>query len=250
MDKEFTVPRRNEHTLLLTKIRTRQLQPELMDQPGLEKNRHQHALRDLARLNWWSRSVNVLWPEIHKLANTLNRPVRVLDIATGAGDIPIQLWHKGDSTGIKLDISACDISPTALEFAQHRSEQTGAQVTFFRFDIFRDVYPQDYDVIISSLFLHHLDSDAASSFLHDCGQAAQKLLLINDLRRSWRNLLLVQTMTRLLSPSYIVHGDGPMSVRAAFTIPEVLKMAEDSGLAGCRITQKWPFRFLLSWQKS
>src|SRR5207302_7257615 len=68
---------------------------ELMDEPQLPKNRLIEALRGLERINWWSGSAGILWPPIRTLARESSyRPLRLLDVASGAGDLPIRLWRK------------------------------------------------------------------------------------------------------------------------------------------------------------
>ena len=65
--------------------------PELMDEPSLAPDAHRRALAGLARINALTRSANLLWPTIRDLAN---EKLTVLDIATGSGDIPLQLWKR------------------------------------------------------------------------------------------------------------------------------------------------------------
>ena len=60
---------------------------------------------------------------------------------------------------------------------------------------------------------------------------------------------LVEEGSRLLTRSPIVHVDGPLSVRAAFTVAEARQLAERAGLSGATIRRHWPQRFLLSWWK-
>jgi hypothetical protein len=73
----------------------RRRRPEVMDQPGLSPPRHARALRGLARINFWSGSAGILW---RPLAALCRRPdtqhLRVLDLATGGGDVPIRLWRR------------------------------------------------------------------------------------------------------------------------------------------------------------
>src|SRR5918912_1375115 len=81
----------------------RLLRPEVMDQPGLDPRRHAHALRGLARINFWSGSAGILWPDLAALAReTAPRPLRVLDVATGGGDVPIRLWRRARRAGLDL----------------------------------------------------------------------------------------------------------------------------------------------------
>ena len=79
----------------------RDLQPELMDDPALSADEHRRALRGLTRLNALSGSANVLWPAVRKLARELGRPVRILDVATGAGDVPLQLCVRAARAGFQ-----------------------------------------------------------------------------------------------------------------------------------------------------
>ena len=79
--------------------------------------------------------------------------------------------------------------------------------------------------------------------------AARRLVLVNDLRRTRFGFALAHLACRLLTRSPIVHHDGPLSVRAAFTSEEALELALEAGLAGAMISHHWPQRFLLSWRK-
>ncbi len=227
----------------------RERHPEVMDQPGLDPKAHHKALDGLSRLNFWSNSTGILWPAIRDLSRRVNRPLRLLDVATGAGDVPIRLWQKAKRNGMELDVTGCDLSPVALEHARARSERLGAKVTFFQHDIIRSQIPTEYDVVTSSLFLHHLAQSEATAFLEQAARAATRLVLINDLRRSSMGLVLAILASRLLTFSRVVRVDAPLSVRAAFTITEAKQLAERAGLSNAKVVSKWPFRFLLSWER-
>ena len=73
----------------------RRREPEIMDRPDLDPLLHQQALLGLERVNFFSRSSAILWRPIRELARTMpGRQLRLLDLATGAGDIPIALWRR------------------------------------------------------------------------------------------------------------------------------------------------------------
>src|SRR5215469_4349668 len=81
--------------LLLRSVAERHRQPEIMDLPDLAVKRHFHALRGLERINRWSGSARLLWrPIFARLQNAPHEPWSMLDVATGGGDIPVQLWQK------------------------------------------------------------------------------------------------------------------------------------------------------------
>jgi 2-polyprenyl-3-methyl-5-hydroxy-6-metoxy-1,4-benzoquinol methylase len=231
-------------------LRQRCRQPELMDQPNLDEGQHTHALRGLERLNRWSLSARILWPPLQRLAaETLERPLRILDIATGAGDLPVSLWRKARREGMVFQIDGCDVSSRALAFARRRAEEQQADVRFFALDALNEPLPTGYDVLLSSLFLHHLDNEPARCLLQIMAAAAGRSVLINDLERSPLNYALVYVATHLLTTSPVVHIDGPRSIQAAFTVAEIRALAHQAGLHSATITKRWPCRFLVHWKR-
>ncbi len=230
-------------------MRLRDLQPELMDDPALPAAEHRRALTGLARLNAFSNSVGVLWPAVRGLARALGRPVKILDVATGSGDVPLGLWVRAKRAGIELELSACDISPVALETAAARTRAAGATVNYFPTDALGAALPTGFDIVTCSLFLHHLSDADAVALLARLAAATNGLVLVNDLSRSRWNLGLVWTATRLLTRSPVVRVDGPLSVRAAFTRSEAAALAQRAGLTGATVETRFPCRWLLTWRK-
>ncbi len=222
----------------------------MIDDPSLEGARHAQALRGLERINGVSRNVRALWPPIEALGRSQQgRPLRILDIATGAGDVPIRLWRKAQHAGLRLKIEGCDRSRQAVEHSRARAAHAGAGIVFFTLDALTEAIPGEHDVLMCSLFLHHLDDGSAVMLLRRMAQSARQLVLVNDLIRHPAGWALAYVGTRLLSASSIVHHDGPQSVRAAYTLDEVRQLARAAGLQGTSIVPCWPYRFLLSWRR-
>jgi SAM-dependent methyltransferase len=230
-------------------LKQRRLQSEIMDRPDLNPRDHACALHGLARINWWSRSSNLLWPALAGRAQHAAQALRVLDLATGAGDVPIRLSRRAYRTGIRLHLEGCDISPVAIAEAQHRGACAGVDVRFFVHDALHGPLLSGYDVVMCSLFLHHLDHEQARTLLKRMAEQASGLVLVNDLVRSLGGLVLAHVGTRLLSRSYVVHSDGPRSVAAAFTLQELRALAEEAGLHGAEVGWRWPWRMLLTWSR-
>jgi len=229
----------------------RKLQPELMDQPNLDLRSHHEALAGLGRINALSGSARIVLPALFKLARRLGAAhLRVLDVASGGGDVPIQLWRLAGRRGLRLTMMGCDISPQAVDFATARSATARAKVTFCTHDVLRDELPEGWDVVISSLFLHHLTHVEAVDVLGKMARASRQMLLINDLRRSAPGYWLAQVACRVLTRSPVVHNDGPSSVGAAFTLAEVRSLCNVARLNTATLEKRWPFRFLLTWDRS
>ncbi len=233
-------------------LQNRDRQPELMDQPGLAEADHHAALAGLRRVNLLTTSVGMLWKTLSSLALNSSTPVplRVLDLASGGGDVAIRLATRARRLNLPMTIHGCDISPTALSVARAACEQAGhPEMEFFHHDALRDPLPQGYDVIMCSLFLHHLAEDEALLVMQAMATAARRAILIDDLLRTRLGYALCWVGCRILTRSPIVHVDGPLSVQGAFTISEVQRLAEQCQLTGVKIQRHFPERFLLSWER-
>src|SRR5438093_13699617 len=155
MSKQLDYPpsRRITNVDKMHSLTHRRLQPEVMDQPGLDQARHWHALRGLARINWLSGSTGILWPSIRRLAEeSKGQPLRVLDVACGAGDLSIALHHRAARRGLNLHLEGVDISSHAVEYARKRAEAAGAKVRFVQQDVLSGDLPAEYDVVFCYVF--------------------------------------------------------------------------------------------------
>ncbi len=230
-------------------LHERRQTPEIMDQPDLAPARHVGALRALARINWWSASAAILWTPLAGLAKRLGRPIRVLDVASGGGDVPLRLWRRARAAGLDIQIDGCDLSPVAVEYAQSNADACGANVRYFVQDVLQSPALPGYDAVTCSLFLHHLEEQHAASYLRWAGATAVHQVLVNDLIRSGIGLVLAHVVGRIITTSDVVHVDGPRSVEGAFTMREAVQLAEKAGLHEATVGWRWPFRYLLKWDR-
>ncbi|UYV11573.1 MAG: methyltransferase domain-containing protein [Phycisphaera sp.] len=222
---------------------------ELMDDPTLDPAEHAHALRGLARLNAMSRAPSVLYPILRREAARLDRPLTIVDIATGSADVPVALLERASRDGVRFDITACDISRVALEHARDRARSANVTLAAHQLDILNEDAPQA-DVLVCSLFLHHLTDEQVRLVLGKMAAAAHRMVLISDLRRGPWGTTLAAVIPRLVTRSHVVHVDGLRSARAALSIGEARAMAR--GIAegkGWTVARAFPARMLIRWSR-
>ncbi len=219
-----------------------------MDQPDLPRDVHDAALTGLSRINRLSFTAWSLWEPIEAAAKQ-RKNLRVLDIATGAGDIPRSLHRLALARKVSLKISGCDLSEQAVEIARARAREERSKVEFFQLDALGDTLPRDFDVLTCSLFLHHLGEQDIGALLSKMARATRHLVVINDLIRCVPGYLLAATVPRVLSRSRVVHHDALRSVEAALKLEEIKRIAENAGLTGGLLQTRWPYRFLYTWRK-
>ena len=232
-------------------VKSRNRQPELMDQPELDPQLHQRALMGLRRVNHISGTAKHLWRPIWRLAAEFpDRPLRILDLASGGGDVAIDLARQAARARVSVHVQGCDISPVAVQYAQEQARTANLKnVEFVVHDVLQQPLGATFDVVTCSLFLHHLDDGDAIRVLQCMAAATRHLVLVDDLRRTWFGYAMAWIGSRLLTRSPIVHVDGPLSVAGAYAVEEVARLAGQAGLNGCSIDCHWPQRFLLNWRK-
>jgi SAM-dependent methyltransferase len=221
-----------------------------MDQPGLDVRAHQQALAALGRANLVSRTAAAIWPAIRRAADPGGKtPLRVLDLACGGGHVALDLARRAARADVAVDVIGYDSSPVAVEFARRLAARARVgTVRFVRGDAFHGTWPDGIDVVVCTLFLHHLDDEDAAALLARAKAAARRLVVVSDLRRSRLGYLFAWVGCRLLSRSHVFHVDGARSVAAAFTDEEAHGLASRAGLTDARVSAHWPQRWLLTWR--
>ncbi|WP_414027101.1 methyltransferase domain-containing protein [Cyanobium sp. ATX-6F1] len=117
----------------MVNLKERNLQPEWMDDPGIDPLDHAEALRGLQRINGLSRAASSLFAPIRALARRLpDRPLRVLDLACGGGDNTLALAELARREGLNIRFDGCDLSVQAVAVATGNAVARGLEANFSR----------------------------------------------------------------------------------------------------------------------
>lgn len=234
----------------LLSLQRRRFDAELMDQPHLDAEEHRRALGGLHRLNVASGVSRQIWREIAGLrSHEPGGPLRILDVASGGGDVAWGLWNLASRQGRPLQILGLDMSAVACGYASHRCRAAGRSIAFRQANVLDEPLPRSFDVVVCSLFLHHLAWDDATRLLADMA-AAGRLLVVSDLRRCAAGYALAHAACRMLSRSPVVQCDGPRSVANAFSLGEMKSLCAAAGLEETTVRAAWPCRLMIVRQGS
>lgn len=233
--------------MTLHPLADRKLDAELMDDPALDAADHDVALRALSRVHHLSGTGVRLRRTLARVAATVppGRPIRVLDVGCGGGDSSLAAARWGRDRNRSVEVVALDLSAQALAFARRRSERAGLGITFTRGDAVVGLPDGPFDLVVSSLFLHHLSDDQVTRLLDACVQRSRHVVM-EDLRRSRLGLLLAHVTLRLVSRSRVAWHDGPSSVRAGWRRSELAVLARRAGLHDAQVRWGWPERWILT----
>ncbi len=228
----------------------RDLQPEWMDDPAIDPVEHAQALAGLARLNRFTGVAGLMYRYVRRLtknrksSTSVVRPLRILDVASGGGDVPIAWAQLAKRDGIEIQITLIDISPVALEQQQRLAKANGVDVKSIQMNCLTEPLPTGFDLVTNSLFMHHLEVADAAHMLRQMRAATDNAILVCDLERSRLNVALVEFAGQVLSRSKVVHHDGPQSVRGAFTRNEFAELGEYAMESPIQIHSAFPCRFI------
>ncbi len=232
----------------LPDVRVRRRVPEWMDDPALSGAQHREALDALARVNRLSLAGRRVAGEVLAMARSgrvePGRPVRLLDVACGGGDVLRAVARAAERAGVAVELHGCDRSEAALAHARERLD--GRSLELHRVDVLAEPLPGRFDLVACSLFLHHLDEDDAVRLLAAMG-CAGRVMLVQDLRRSRLSYALAAAGLQVLTRSPVARVDGRRSVRAAFTMREARALCARAGLPDARVRRAWPQRFTIRW---
>jgi len=238
---------------LFPDLKNRYLVPEKMDDPNLPESDHELALKGLRRINRFSGTVSHL---AHRILQVASRRAQdhweILDIGCASGENLIDLYARL-SRQISVRVTGWDISPFSIGKARELAAQRGFSEELVRFEVVDALKLSNAkpiaDIVMNSLFMHHFDEPTVVELLRQSSGLASVAVLADDLHRTRFGWFLARLGCHLLSRSPVVHFDGPQSVRAAFTLEEIQRLAERAGLVDCKFVKHWPERYTLEWEK-
>ncbi|MDQ3707051.1 MAG: methyltransferase domain-containing protein [Chloroflexota bacterium] len=208
--------------------------PELLDSTtGVDDHDLQTTLRDIRRANIFGLGTWVVKHHLEKLLAGRTGKLSVLDVATGSGDIPEELFRWARTRDVELTCVLTDISPEILSVARERINRVGfgSAASFAVCDAGRLPFPDaSFDVVVCSLAFHHLNVRQAMSALREMARLSRVGFIINDVYRSQGAWYMAWLLVHLTTTNRLTRHDGPASVLRAFTPRELRRMASEVGV--------------------
>ena len=205
--------------------------PELMDDLSRPESEFDEAYRELEIVNRRLGGIRAIERFLPRAPNLL-----MLDVAAGGCDVAEALLQKG-----AVKIVALDINDKGFKYAHKSWLLVG--------DAMELPFPDNtFDVVMSSLFFHHLKDEECAQVLRNMWRVSKRLVIVNDLHRHPIAYAAIQALAARYSKSVMFRHDAPVSVLRAFKPAELLKLAEQAGVPA-RVYRSFPFRLVLVAQK-
>lgn len=223
----------------------RSYQKELLDQDDIPFFDLEQNLSELNFINTWLGGHAITVAGLTVLMTDKSKNYTILDIGSGGGDTLRYVTNWAKSKNLKANLIGLDYKKEAIEFAQYKTKSF-PNISFVQSD-YRDLHKLNIkpDIIISSLFCHHLNDEELVFYLNIIKKNAQIGFVINDLQRHPFAYYSIKWLTKLFSKSYLVKNDAPLSVLRGFSREEWLFYLKEAGVKTAILKWKWAFRWLV-----
>ena len=212
-------------------FRQRANEDEIMDDLSRPEHEFDAAYRELEMVNRWLGGIRAIARFLPAIPNLL-----ILDVAAGACDVSEALLVR-----IPCRIVVLDRNSRGLKLARKSLPVVG--------DALELPFPAGaFDVVMASLFFHHLSNGDCVRVLKNMWRIAKRLVLVNDLHRHPVAYFSIRILTALFSNSTMVRNDAPVSVRRAFRPRELLDIANAARIPA-RVYRSFPYRLVLVAEK-
>lgn len=198
-----------------------------MDRPQPVSRELEIDLENLRQLNRYFGSHALVRHFLHRWIRRGNA-MRVLDLATGSGDIPRLVVQHAREVGAAVTMTAVDQQRATLQIAQELSREFD-EVEFVEADARTFTSAEPFDIVLCSLALHHFSDEDAVAILRRCRELSRRFILVADLRRSWITTLGVHLLTALVFREAMTRVDGRLSAARAFSFSEMTQLAQRAG---------------------
>jgi 2-polyprenyl-3-methyl-5-hydroxy-6-metoxy-1,4-benzoquinol methylase len=161
------------------------------------------------------------------------QPLQIVDLGTGAADIPRVVVARARELGCPVLVTAVDRQQPTLTIAEKFSAGF-PEIRFVAADFLTFAEGTLYDVVLCNLVLHHLDETDAIRLLRRCRELSKGAALVTDLRRSRLAQAGIFAVTELFYREPMTRHDARLSAERAFSFPELRKLAVAAGWWGFR----------------
>ncbi|MGI8546549.1 MAG: methyltransferase domain-containing protein [Gemmatimonadaceae bacterium] len=221
----------------------RQYGSELLDAPGINDDLVLRTVRDIARSNVVFQGARAAVAELSLSFPRLPRSATLLDVGTGAGDVPRDAQRAAHRHGIALRTIGLD---SELVLARKASAHVSHAMCASGLGL--PLADRSVDVAMCSQTLHHFRDAAAVTLLREMNRVARVAVVVSDLRRSWLAVSGFWLSSFPLGFHPVTRHDGVLSVMRGFTPEEMAATVFDAVGVRPAIHRRLGFRLTTSWE--
>jgi 2-polyprenyl-3-methyl-5-hydroxy-6-metoxy-1,4-benzoquinol methylase len=199
---------------------------EMMDRPQPVSAELEQDLKRIRQFNRWFGSYWLVLGFMRRWIKP-GDTLRIVDLATGSGDIPRLIVDHARKIGAQVEIDALDLQSATLEIAKRLSVGY-AEISHIDANILQWNPAEVYDIVLCTLTLHHFSEEDAVRLLRKCRDLSRRFVLVSDLRRGFLLKLGVYLLTALVFREAMTRYDARLSAERAFSFTEMENLARQA----------------------
>lgn len=216
---------------------------ELLDDDSGSPQEVAASLKDLRWFNRWFGGISTSRRLVEDVVGATGKNhFSLLEVASGEGYVPRLLQYEFESRGINLQVTLMDRVPSHLPKNGTIPKLAGDALRL-------PFHDSSYDLVSSSLFLHHLSPAGAVSFAREALRVCRVGVLVHDLIRHPLHLALAYAGLPLYR-SRLTRNDAPASVWQAYTVEETRSFFQQAGVKSIDTQENFLFRMgVIAWKQ-
>ena len=216
---------------------------EIMDDFSIEGVMLHDALDKLATINKLLGGNGVTLDGLKFLLKNHSKEevITIIDLGCGGGDILRSISDFGKKEGYNFQLIGVDANKNATDYAETLSKDY-ENISFVHVDVFSEAFKaMHYDVVITTLFLHHFKETQLLQLLNQLLKTARIGVVVNDLHRHRLAYYLFRLITIPIKNKMIIE-DGLTSVLRGFKRRELVDLSTRLNVH-YKLNWKWAFRY-------
>jgi trans-aconitate methyltransferase len=213
------------------------------EQVGFEELRG--CLSDLARVNRLTLAYRPTLAFLERVVaqHKSSAPLEIVDVGSGYGDMLRQIDVWASRRNLAVSLTGIDLNPWSRRAATEVTAPDRS-IRWVTADAFAYAPPSGIDVVVSSLFTHHLPDVLVVRFLRWMERVARVGWFVNDLHRHPVPYYFFRQFAKLAGYHPFVQHDGPVSIARSFTRADWHRLLAEAAIEGSIAEVAWrvPFR--------
>ena len=176
------------------------------------------------------------------LLETKNGSISILDVGAGSGElleVAREMIKNPSPLLVGVDINRASVNTVAARAGIVAVQGDALTLPFA---------DSSFDMVVCSLFLHHLTDDRAVNLIREMYRVARLRFVIIDIHRHALAHFLYRILGKIALQKFSL-DDGSLSIRRSFRPDELLALAKRAGITNAEVRRRAAFRLVLSGSK-
>jgi hypothetical protein len=217
---------------------------ELLDDPAADPQHVARSLHHIARANRWFGGGAAVRHGLARLLRGVPRagPLTLLDLGTGAGDLPRNAVRWARRRGYTLRPIGLELNRTAAEMAARAGVPCAVACAGAP-----PIREKSVDLVLLSQLVHHFTPESAVRLLRSCDRLARVGVVVADLRRGGMGPIAFWVGARALRFDPSTVADGLTSLRRGYTTRGLRALLAEAGVRA-RVSRRPGYRLVATWR--